>query len=74
MLDPIGGYRHDLNTALLAKISTGNKDATLRDFLVIDPYPMTDEQRAQYELERQRVELEQSTQRMVAMFEKQPNK
>lgn len=71
LLDPIGGYRHDLNTALLAKISSGNKDSTLRDFILIDPYPMTDEQREQYENEQHREQLELSTQRMAAMFENQ---
>ena len=69
MLDPIGGYRQDLNTALLAKISSDNKDSTLRDFILIDPNPMSDEQREQYERERQREQLELSTARMAAMFE-----
>lgn len=72
MLDPIGGYRQDLNTALLAKISSGNKDSTLRDFILIDPNPMSDEQRAQYEIERHREQLELSTARMAAMFETDP--
>lgn len=71
ILDPIGGYRHDLNTALLAKIGSGNKDSALRDFILIDPYPMTDEQREQHDQALQRDALAQSTQRMVAMFEKQ---
>lgn len=71
ILDPIGGYRHDLNTALLAKIGSGNKDSDLRDFFLVDPYPMTDEQREQHNQAVQREALEQSAQRMAAMFEKQ---
>lgn len=71
LLDPIGGYRHDLNTALLAKISSGNKVSPLRDFFAVDPYPMTDEQREQHNQAVQREALEQSAERMAAMFEKQ---
>lgn len=66
-LDPIGGYRGDLNAAIIAQSQNGGP---LKDYIIIDPFPMTDEQREQYELEQQRIKLEQSTQRMAAMFTK----
>lgn len=70
LLDPIGGYRHYLHAAMMAKVFRGNDGSKLDDFLVVNPYPMTDEQREQHDQALQRDALEQSTQRMVAMFEK----
>ncbi len=69
-LDPIGGYRSDLQAAMIAMCTAKSKDTTLSDFLVVDPNPMTDKQREQHEIQQQHAKLEQSTARMAAMFDK----
>lgn len=68
-LDPIGGYRGDLQAAMISAATVGTKDAKLKDFMVVDPNPMTTKQREQYEVEQQRAELEQSTARMASLFD-----
>lgn len=70
LLDPIGGYRQDLHAAMIAKVFRGNDGSKFDDFLVVNPCPMTDEQREKYENQQHREQLELSTQRMAAMFEK----
>lgn len=73
-LDPIGGYRGDIQAAMLAMIATKNPDAKLDDFIVVDPNPMTAEQREQYEIEKRKAELEASTARMALLFEQKTKK
>ena len=41
-LDPIGGYRGDIQSAVIACAMAGGKPS---DYLIIDPNPMTDEQK-----------------------------
>lgn len=68
-LDPIGGHRGDLQAAMIALMQSSNPDAKLTDFLVVDPNPMTDEQREVYEEQMLMIELQQSAQRTISMFE-----
>ena len=69
-VDPIGGYRGDLQAALIAYVQAGGKDSKLSDYLVVDPNPMTNEQRIEHERQQHIVELHQQTERLKAMFEK----
>lgn len=69
-IDPIGGYRTDLGFALLAYLSAGNKDKSLQDFLVIDPNPMTDDERQVWESEQHAQQARAEVQAMIAMFAK----
>lgn len=65
-LDPIGGYRGDLQAALIAASMSGGK---LSDYILIDPNPMTTEEREIAEIERQKAELQAQMERTMAMFE-----
>ena len=67
-LDPIGGYRTDLGFALLAYLQAGDKDKSVQDFLIIDPNPMTDEERQQHELEHAQTQARAEVAAMLAMF------
>ncbi len=64
-LDPIGGYRGDIQSAVIACAMAGGKPS---DYLIIDPNPMTDEEREAYELEQQKAELQAQMERTLAMF------
>lgn len=64
-LDPIGGYRGDIQAAMIAASMAGGK---LSDYLIIDPSPMTDEEREAYELEQRKAELQAQMERTLAMF------
>ncbi|WP_081278230.1 phage tail assembly protein T [Moraxella catarrhalis] len=64
-LDPIGGYRGDIQAAMIAASMAGGK---LSDYLIIDPNPMTDEEREAYELEQRKAELQAQIERTLAMF------
>ena len=66
-LDPIGAYRGDLQSAVVAASMSGGK---LSDYIIIDPVPMTEEDREVYELEQRKAELQAQTERTLAMFEK----
>lgn len=67
-LDPIGGYRTDLGFALLAYLQAGDKDKTIHDFFLVDPNPMTEEERRKYEQEQWEIKARQEVQAMIAMF------
>ena len=69
-LDPIGAYRTDLQTALLAMIQSGTKDAKLDDFILIDPNPMGEEDRQALEIERQKEQRKQEMERLMAMVKR----
>lgn len=64
-LDPIGGYRGDIQSAVIACAMSGGK---LSDYIVIDPNPMTDEERTAYELEQRKAEIRAQAERTLAMF------
>lgn len=57
-LDPIGGYRGDIQAALVAASMSGGK---LSDYLIIDPNPTTDD-------ERDAQQAREEVARMIAMF------
>ncbi|TWV81511.1 phage tail protein [Moraxella sp. VT-16-12] len=69
-IDPIGGYRMDLGFALLAYLQAGDTDKSLADFLVIDPNPMTDDERQVWEDEQHAIKARAEVQAMIAMFGK----
>lgn len=69
-LDPFGGYRQDLQTAHILAAKYADKNSTLADFLPVDPYPMTDEQREAFELEKARREIEAQQAALIAQFER----
>lgn len=70
VIDPIGGYRTDLGFALLAYLQAGDKDKSVQDFLIIDPNPMTDEEREVFEQEQWENQARQEVADMIAMFNK----
>lgn len=63
-LDPIGGYRADLQTAHLLYAKFGSEGKRVADFLPIDPNPMTDEEREHQE----KLRIEQEMQTMLAIW------
>lgn len=68
-LDPIGGYRQDLNTALLAMMQSSDPNAKLSDFILIDPNPISEEMAQEQELQAYKEQQEAQKQRLIAMFE-----
>lgn len=64
-LDPIGGYRGDIQAATIAASMGGGK---LSDYLIIDPNPMTDEQRQEYEYYQRLAELEDEQSLLIERF------
>jgi hypothetical protein len=65
-LDPIGGYRQDIQTAFMAYLAYGDKAKhSIEDFLVINPNPMSREQQAQADIEQQKLRLERQTAKLV---------
>ena len=64
-LDPIGGYRGDIQAATIAASMGGGK---LSDYMIIDPNPMTDEQRQEYEQRREAQKARIQVAEMIAMF------
>lgn len=66
-IDPIGGYRQDLQTAFIAYLAYGDKTKhTISDFLVVDPEPMSAELKEKAEREKQRQKLERQTAKLQA--------
>ncbi len=68
-LDPIGSYRSDVQTALLAYMQSGSKDATLDDFILFDPEPRPLEEIEREEQEAQKAKLQAQAQAMREYFE-----
>lgn len=64
-IDPIGGYRGDIQAAMIAASMGGGK---LSDYMIIDPNPMTDEQRQEYEQQREAQKARIQVAEMIAMF------
>ena len=67
-LDPIGGYRSDMQTALLAYMQSGDSSANLSDFLLFDPDPVSEEEQARREEEAYQAKLRQQAQAMQDYF------
>lgn len=70
VIDPIGAYRTDLGFALLACMQSGDESKSVQDFLIIDPNPMTDEEREVYEKEQWEQQARAEVQAMIAMFKR----
>ncbi len=66
-LDPIGGYRGDIQSAVIACAMAGGKPS---DYIIIDPSPMTNDERQAFEMERRKTELQAQVERTIAMFNK----
>lgn len=64
-LDPIGGYRGDIQSAVIACAMAGGKPS---DYLIIDPNPMTDEMREEYEYYQRLAELEDEQSLLIERF------
>lgn len=73
-LDPFGGYRQDIQTAHLLYAKLGNDDHNISDFLPIDPNPMTDEMREQYERYKAEQQAQKDAEALMAMFAKRQAK
>lgn len=74
-VNPIGDYRMDLNFALLAqKIITGSGRCTevpsLKELLVIDPFPLTNEQRAIQLSEQDKARSEAYTEALISSLKR----
>lgn len=67
-LDPIGSYRSDVQTALLAYMQSGSEGATLDDFILFDPNPMTEEQREEQERQAHEAKLKEQAEAMKEYF------
>lgn len=78
-VNPIGDYRMDLNFAALAQQiaywSGHCKELpSLKDLLVIDPFPLTNEQRAIQEAEQDKARSAAYTDALIASFKKRAKK
>lgn len=69
-LDPFGGFRQDIQTAHLLYAKLGNDDNTIADFLPIDPNPMTDEMREEYERHKAQEQAQKDAEALMMMFAK----
>lgn len=70
-IDPIGGYRQDINTAFMAYLAYGNKDKhSISDFLVIDPEPMSARLKEQAEIAKQKQRLGRQAAQLAADFQR----
>lgn len=73
-VNPIGDYRTDLNFAALAQqiaLWSGHckEIPSLKDLLVIDPFPLTDEQRAIQKAKDDAARSEAYTQSLIATLQ-----
>ena len=70
-LDPIGGYRQDIQTAFMAYMAYGDKKTqTINDWLIIDPEPMSHKLKEQAKIAQQKLALERQTAHLIAGFDK----
>ena len=71
-IDPIGGYRQDINFAMLANVSAkiaGVEDTKLSDYLVFDPDPVDEDERERREQAEQIAKWQAQTLEMQQYFE-----
>lgn len=66
-VDPIGGYRGDLQAAIIARAMAGGD---LKDHIVIDPFPMTEEQKEQAEKARREARRAANIEKLKASLAK----
>lgn len=69
-LDPIGGYRFDVNFAQLAMLQVGDKNSKLSDFLLFDPNPITEEETERLEDENHRQSAKQKGEKLKLQIAK----
>ncbi len=50
-------------------MQSGDKNATLSDFILIDPDPITEEEATRREYERKQIEIKANKQRLINMFD-----
>lgn len=67
-VDPIGGYRGDLQAALIAQQVAARPGSKLTDYLIIDPNPQTDEQKAATESARKAAQVQANTDSLFTML------
>lgn len=71
-IDPIGGYRQDINFAMLSHVSAkiaGVEDSQLSDYLTFDPDPVDEDERVRREQAEQIAKWEAQTLEMQQYFE-----
>lgn len=71
-IDPIGGYRQDVNFAMLAHVNrriAGDEDSKLSDYLVFDPDPVDEEERERREQAEQIAKWQAQALEMQQYFE-----
>lgn len=73
-LDPIGAYRSDMQTALIALMQSGNSDAKLSDFVLFDPDPITEEERERRQIADEQAQRRANAEAMKAFFAHLKNK
>lgn len=78
-VNPIGDYRMDLNFAGLAQQIAHwsghcKEMPSLKDLLVIDPFPLTNEQRAIQEAEQSKARSEAYTDALISSFKRRAKK
>ncbi|WP_323841572.1 MULTISPECIES: phage tail assembly protein T [unclassified Moraxella] len=69
-IDPFGGFRQDLQTAYLLYAKAGGTNCTVADFLPVDPNPMIDEMREEYEQFKKEQELQRQSEALMRMFDR----
>lgn len=67
-IDPIGGYRGDLQAAIIARSMAGG---SIKDHIVIDPFPKTNEQKQADVKAKTQQKNEAFYQYMLSVAEKQ---
>lgn len=73
-IDPFGGFRQDIQTAHLLYAKLGNDDTSIADFLPINPNPMNDEMREEYERYKAEKQAQKDIEALMAMLAKYQKK
>lgn len=71
-IDPIGGYRQDVNFAMLADVTAkcaGADDSKISDYIVFDPDPVDDDELERREQSEQIAKWQAQTLEMQRYFE-----
>lgn len=74
-IDPIGGYRGDLQSAIIAQqiaVWSGHckELPPLKDFLAVDPNPMTPEQRAAVDAQAAKAQSDAYVEALIASMQR----
>ncbi|OOR83976.1 phage tail assembly protein T [Moraxella canis] len=68
IIDPIGGFRQDIQTAYWMSRLYGDKNHSMVDFMPIDPNPMTEEQLAELKNAQTIAEARAEVMELIAML------